>query len=152
MTTINWPDGTIIWPGTPIPTPAQTGRGRSIAFASRHFQESATLIVEAAGDYNDAGQFVPGATTESTVTVVTWPLTANEGMLYRDILPGGARISEMRWFCLQEVLAPLRVGTAATNGDKFRYDGLNYTVRAVQPWKPHEFQAALATRDEGQDG
>ena len=88
---------------------------------SRHFQESATLIVEAAGDYNDAGVFVPGATTESTVTVVTWPLTANEGMLYRDILPGGARISEMRWFCLQEVLAPLRVGirlppTATSSG------------------------------------
>ena len=122
------------------------------AFASRHFQESAVLVVEAAGDYNDAGQFVPGPATEAAVVVVTWPPTSQDMMLYRDILPGGARVSEMRWFCLQEALAPLRVGTEATNGDKFRYGGLMYTVRAVQQWEPHGFQAALATRDEGQDG
>ena len=96
--------------------------------------------------------FVPGATTETAVTVVTWPPTGQDMMLYRDILPGGARVSEMRWFCLEQPVAPLRVGTAATNGDKFRYGGLDYTVRAVQPWEPHGFQLALATRDEGQDG
>ena len=99
------------------------------AFASRHFQESATLVVEAAGDYDASGRFVPGPVTEAAVVVVTWPPTSQDMMLYRDILPGGARVSEMRWFCLQEALAPLRVGTEATNGDKFRYDGLMYTVR-----------------------
>ena len=129
-----------------------TSRGSAAkdeSFASRHFQEAATLIVEAAGDYNDAGQFVPGAVTETDVTVVTWPPSAADQSLYRDILPGGARVSEMRWFCLEQPVAPLRVGTAATNGDKFRYGGLNHTVRAVQPWEPHGFQLALATRDEG---
>ena len=121
-------------------------------FASRHFQEAATMIVEAAGSNNDAGIFMPGETTETAVTVVTWPPSAQDAVLYRDILPGGARVSEMRWFCLEESLAPIRVGAAVTNGDKVRYGGLLYTVRAVQPWQPHGFVAALATRDEGQDG
>ena len=65
------------------PTPTPTTRGRGSAFASRHFQESATLVVEAAGDYNDAGQFVPGVVTETAVTVVTWPPTTQDA----DALP-----------------------------------------------------------------
>ena len=125
-----------------------TGR----TFISRHFQEAATILVEAAGMYNDRGIFEPGAITETPVIVVSWPPTGMDASLYRDILPDGARISEARWFGIQQEVAPLRVGTAATNGDGIRYEGIRYTVRVAQPWRIKGFQVALATRDEGQDG
>lgn len=110
---------------------------------SARYRESATLIKQAAGDYNEYGEWVPGAETSSAITVESAPPS---GARVRDIQPDGARLQDWRTFWLYTDVEPLRVGTGQTDGDVVQYDGIRYRVRHVADYRPHGPVEVLGVR------
>ncbi len=122
----------------------------------RHFSSEVTLRVQAVGTRNEHGEYVNGATTETTLRASAEPSTLESMKELRLVLPEGNRIAEAFTFFLattdQNLAKALRVGTAQTNPDVIVYQGLNYCIRSVKDFTDHGHIMIVATREDGQDG
>ena len=116
-------------------------------FTSGHFEESAVLIRQEPGHYNDYGEWVEGSEMRAEITLVSAP--PSDGTM-RDVLPEGARLEDWRQFWLADTVQPLRVGEGPTEGDVIEYGGIRYRAWRVKDWAPHGFVEVLAVREEGQ--
>ena len=117
---------------------------------SRRFREAATLIRQEPGQWNDYGEWEPGAETRTGITLASSPLAP--GAAQREDLPEGARIENSRRFWLEVEVAPVRTGEPATEGDVIEYADLRWRIKRVVDFRPHGFVEALGVREEGQDG
>ena len=117
----------------------------SVALASRHALEPATLIRQEPGSRVN-GRWVPGQETETDITVVSAPPDAAK---MRDMLPEGTRLSESRMFWIEGIeIQPVRLGSDATEGDMVEYKGVRYRAHNVEDWG--DFVEALGIREERQ--
>ncbi len=96
-------------------------------FASPNLLESATLIHETAGMRNEYGEWVPGTTTQTTIPVITEPLTGEE----RLILPEALRETENRVFYVKDAV---EVVDDDNTGDVIEHNGRRYRAYNVEVW------------------
>ena len=92
--------------------------------------EDATLVRQGAGDRNEFGEFVPGATTEHPVIVVTAPIDGQD----RQTLPEGMRDRTVRTFWLRERIEAVDESTEGHTGDVLRYGGNTWEAFHVDEW------------------
>ncbi len=111
------------------------------------WREYATLIQQSPGTRSETGHWLPGVETATSVLLVSAPPS---GSAKRDVLPEGARLSDLRQFWLDQTARPLRVGEGQTDGDVIVYGGVRYRVRYVEDWGPDGCIEALGVREEGQ--
>ena len=95
---------------------------------SGNLTESAVIVRQAAGARNEHGEWVPGTATETTIRVVTAPVTGEE----RDQLPEGLREKNVRKFWTSHPADAIRAGQA--DGDVVRHGGNEYRVVMVDDW------------------
>lgn len=100
----------------------------------RAFSAPIDVLVESAGSRNQYGEWVPGKTTVTTTRGASAPVTSGQAADLRDVLPEGTRLSDSRIFWLTTPVQPLRVGDNATDGDRIRYNGIEYRVLRVEDW------------------
>ena len=116
----------------------------SRSFASKRFQESATLIQRGPDEIVNRRP-VPGAEKRSDITVVSAPPDAAK---MREMLPEGTRLTESRTFWIAGVtVEPVRVGANASEGDVIEYGGVSYRAQHVEAWPG--FVEVLGIREEG---
>lgn len=94
------------------------------------FTEGASLIRQSAGTRNQYGEFVPGATTTTAISLVTAPITGQE----RLALPEGLRDRNIRKFYLDTEVQAVDEGDTGKDGDVIEYGGSQWRIRMVQPW------------------
>lgn len=104
-------------------------------FANQRLTEPAALRRQAAGTRNEYGEFVPGATTDHDIRIITAP-----GGAARDPLPAGQRLSDMRTFWLEK--SPQRGATAVSplsetpprEQDAIVYGNALYAINDILDW------------------
>lgn len=106
---------------------------------SPRLSEKATLITYAAGDYNSYGEWEDGAKTETSIDVVTAPLSGQE----RQNLPEGLRERAVRKFWTS---ATASITPGQTQGTQIRYRNTLYRVVGMQDWRG--FREIMAVRPE----
>jgi len=128
------------------------GRRSSRIIEKTRFSRSFTLVQEAAGSRSSAGIWVPGATTETTLTGSIQPTTDRERLQ----LPEGERSSESITVYFKttdkDAIRPLKVGSSPVDSDIIEVDSLQYAVRAVTGWFDFGHLNAICVKLEGQDG
>ena len=124
-------------------------RAASRVIKGRAFGEDAFIIRQTPGEYNEFGEWVPGTEEQIPIRLSSAPTQfVNEFSEMRDVLPEGARISDVRKFWLTENVEALRVGDSATGGDRILYKETRFRVLLVRDFDPHGFIEALAVREE----
>ena len=97
--------------------------------------KQAVIVQEAPGSYV-RGKWTPGAATERTVMVVMEPPSLQETGLLAKVLPEATQLaSVLKFYILDDDVAPLRVGDGATGRDLIRYAGTTYRVMRTEPWE-----------------
>lgn len=128
------------------------GRRASRLLDKSKFSRTFTLTQEAAGDRDNDGVYVPGATTSTDLKGSVQPSTDEERLQ----LPEAERLSEsitvMFRTTQKGAIKPLTVGTSPAGSDIITVDSLNYAVRSVSNWSDFGHVNAIAVRLEGQNG
>lgn len=131
--------------------------GRRLArLCQEQFGESGLVLVrEAPGTRNEFGEYVPGATTNTTLSAVVQPIGLQGGGTVRNILPEGATLSDYRWIDIlvddDQDVRPLRVGTNQTGSDVFQYDGFSWEIFDENVWDKNGHVEAVIVRKDAQD-
>lgn len=113
------------------------------AIGGRDFAAMVDIRVQSPGEYNEWGEWEPGAVVSETWRVVTTPLTGRQ----RDALPVGDRESEARHFYATMPLRVMRVDTGEygpTEGDQLVYGDSVYRAIQVERWSG--YWRAIAVR------
>ena len=99
---------------------------------STRFAEKATLLSRGPGQYNDYGEFVEGAETQTAISVVSVPLNGEE----RLVLEEGLRNSESRRFWTTSPVNFVTGEQDATQSDSdlILYKNEFFRVTRVEDW------------------
>lgn len=108
------------------------------------------MLRQAPGRRDEHGEWIPGIETIEPVRLATTPLAAGDLATMRAVLPEGSRPRDARVFWLRAGAQPLRVGTAATDGDRIAYGGDAYRALRIEDWG--EYRMVIAVREEGAGG
>ena len=100
---------------------------------SLYFQEEATLLSRG-GEYDEVGRWIEGDETSTAITVATAP--GGEGAHARALKNEGVAEKDMRMFWITDAtVQPVKTTSDGEHsGDRMRYDGVIYRIRAVSFW------------------
>ena len=92
---------------------------------------------ESPGERSDAGEYIHGAVSQTTLRASVQPISLED-----DDLPEGARYSNRLRVYVPEADA-LAAAFEDAPGDKVIVDGLEYAVEETQSWRGHHTRAVL---------
>ena len=93
-------------------------------------RESAILIREGTGTWNDYGEWQPGPESRTEIRVASAPVDGDVRLPETE----GIRSEDVRTFWMAESVVAAREGEDGTTGDHLEYDGGTWQVFEARRW------------------
>lgn len=113
----------------------------AVIFSNPEVVETVQLKRTAEGDYNNFGEWVPGAETTTDTIVVTEPMNGQD----RQQLEEGLREADARSFYTQAAASAIQAGISG--GDTIEYGGETWQVVRIRDWGGYRQLFAVVPED-----